>query len=255
MWRTRTAAEALTQSWRNERLWLDLSRRDLDMSQVRFPRDSVFVVAMPCYGGRIPEFAADKLSRLEGEGSDAVLLVTYGNDDLGDSLAELSDILAGAGFFIRAAASAVVQHTLCSEVAAGRPNDQDLDELRMFGQLMRDVPARPEDPLELPGNRPYRERAHIGFIPQADFRCDDCGSCPTACPTSAIPIQEPKLTERSKCITCMQCADVCFSGARHLSDIAKARIRRDLNDSGAFGEPKKNTLYMRALGTLQETGR
>lgn len=250
--RTYMAAEGLTQAWANERLWLDLSRKDLEMSRVLFPPGSVCVVAVPCFGGRVPEFAAEKLSKLQGKGSDAVLLVTYGNEGVGDALTELSDIMAGAGFFVRAAVSAVAQHALCPDVAQGRPNANDMHQLGMFGELIRDVPDLPQNPLELPGTRPYRENVHLGYVPQADFRCNDCGNCPPACPTDAIPDDQPKLTERTKCITCMQCAQVCPARARHLSDIAKARIRRDLNDSGAFDEQKKNTLYIRALGTLQE---
>ena len=252
--RTQQAADALTSEWECERLWVDMSEHDYDPRAVMLPGDGLCLLAVPCHYGRVPEFLEERIAGLRGHGRDAVLLVTHGGDDVGDTLTELRELAERAGFFVRAAVSAVVQHALCPDLEAGRPDTRDRHELTQFGQLIWDIPRLPMDTLELPGNeQPYRMRPANSRVPEADIRCDECGACYPACPTHAISAEQLPHVYSDQCIACMQCAAVCPRDARHLSDLDAARVRQGLHERGAFASGRqKNTLYMRRLGAIQE---
>lgn len=52
------------------------------------------VFAVPSYGGRIPAPMAERISRISGDNTPAVLLVTYGNRAIDDTLIELADAVS-----------------------------------------------------------------------------------------------------------------------------------------------------------------
>ena len=49
------------------------------------------VIAVPSYGGRVPQVAVDRISEIKGNGAKAVLLCVYGNRAYEDTLTELED--------------------------------------------------------------------------------------------------------------------------------------------------------------------
>ena len=56
------------------------------------------VIAVPVYGGRVAATALQRLQRLKGNGSPAILVVVYGNRDYEDALLELRDTAVQLGF-------------------------------------------------------------------------------------------------------------------------------------------------------------
>ena len=58
---------------------VDLSDPELDFGAVQLEQEDVAVIAVPSYGGRVPAVAAERLSRLRGNGARAVLVCVYGN--------------------------------------------------------------------------------------------------------------------------------------------------------------------------------
>lgn len=251
--RTQLAAEGLTQAWDSERLWVDMGAQDLNPENIEFEDECTCILACPCFDGRIPEFYADKVRTLDGEGVRAVLLVTYGSIGFGDSLMELRDLAQDAGFYVHAAVTAPVQHALCEEIAHGRPTTKDLSELGMFGQLVRDYPDLCDTTLIVPGDRDYEEREQgMRFAPRADRNCNLCGECVAACPVEAIPENHPDRTDEHACISCMQCAAVCPTHARHLGEVERAVVRRTILAESAEHDRAKNALYLREIGILEE---
>lgn len=58
------------------------------------------VIAVPVYGGRVAATALQRLQRLKGNGSPAILVVVYGNRDYEDALLELRDTAVQLGLYL-----------------------------------------------------------------------------------------------------------------------------------------------------------
>ena len=91
---------------------------------------------LPCrYSAEgIPAPAAEKLRSLHGSGTKAVTLVVYGNRAYDDALLELNHTVAAAGFEILASGAFIARHSIVPQVAAGRPDEADLKEIRDFAE-------------------------------------------------------------------------------------------------------------------------
>ena len=83
-----------------------------------FDAGDLVVFGVPSYGGRVPVPALDKIAACEGNGACAVLVVSYGNRDIDDTLLELADAVEKAGFRVVSAAAFVAQHSIFERVAS-----------------------------------------------------------------------------------------------------------------------------------------
>ena len=131
----------------------------------------------------------------------------------------MEDTANAAGFQVIAAISAVAEHSIIHEYAAGRPNAEDCKQLSVFGTKIFEkalsgslaVPA-------IPGKRPYKKSSG-GFVPSADSHCTNCGLCAEKCPAQAISKDNGKVTDKSKCISCMRCVSICPVHARSVNKV------------------------------------
>ena len=182
------------------------------------PEDTV-IVGVPVFGGRIPGYAAEKLTYLKGGGAAAVTAAVYGNRAFEDALLELADLLKSRRFVLAGAAAAVAQHSIFPAVAAGRPDAADIEKLHSFAASAAEkirLAAGPEDLGEfpIPGNHPYRKLTNVPMHPRATSACIQCGTCASVCPTGAIPLENGRITDRSLCISCTACIKACPVDAR-----------------------------------------
>jgi len=188
----------------------------------------IAVIGVPVYGGRVPPVAKKRLERLRGDGVPAVLVAVYGNRAIDDALLELSDIARAQGFIPAAGASFIGEHSFATPetpVAAGRPDDQDVEIARDFGRRIRSKLEQAQtleglESPEFPGNRPYRERkGSPNIAPVTDAAlCVRCGSCAEACPVGAIEVRETEVvTDPTLCIWCCACTRACPEQARSLT--------------------------------------
>ncbi|MBQ5783038.1 MAG: (4Fe-4S)-binding protein, partial [Oscillospiraceae bacterium] len=92
------------------------------------------VIAAPVFAGRIPETATEKIRNLSGNGKKAITIAVYGNRAYDDALLELNSVAAEAGFDIAASAAMIAQHSMVTEVAAGRPDEKDAAEIADFAE-------------------------------------------------------------------------------------------------------------------------
>ena len=206
--------------------------------------NELVVVAVPSYGGRVPTPVASRLSKLGHVGAPAIMLVTYGNravDDtapelpqeivllvtygnraVDDTFIELADTLESKGMVPVSGAAVVAHHSLMTNVAQGRPDQDDLsvvDELARHAssKLAHAACARDARLGSVPGGRPYREFGGVPFKPRTDEElCVRCGACVVQCPVCAIDAEDPTKTDADACISCMRCIDVCPRGAREI---------------------------------------
>lgn len=211
-----------------------------------FGPDELVVAAAPCYGGRVPAPAAQRLTHFSGRGTPAVAVVAFGNRAYDDALRELGDILTGNGLVPIAAAAVVTEHSLARQYGAGRPDAADQAELRAFALKARTklggLERAEQGRVELGGEAPYRQFGGLPVHPAAGRECTGCGICARACPAGAIDPLNPAHADGTRCITCMRCVRMCPRGARALARPAYAAIALGLK--GACSARKQNALIV-----------
>ena len=186
--------------------WLDLTDAVSSRPDYTFTEHELAVVGVPVYGGRVPETARERLQKLHGKRTPAVLIVTYGNRAYEDALLELSDILK---------------------------DEKDKKEMTAFAEAVREKlksTAGSSKLLELSirGNRPYRPYGTLPLKISVSSACEGCGTCIRKCPVQAISRTDAKVTDESACITCMRCIAVCPKHARKLGTLMTLAIRQKL---------------------------
>ena len=97
--------------------------------------NDVCQVAVPSFGGRVADFAVQRLKGITGPAK-AIAVCVYGNRAYEDTLVELQDILTEQGLRVLAAVAAVAEHSIMHSVAAGRPDDADARQLADFARYI-----------------------------------------------------------------------------------------------------------------------
>lgn len=203
------------------------------------PRDAAAVFAVPVYGGRVAPLALERLKPLRGDRTPAVLLVVYGNRDIGSAAQQLAAMLTEQGFLPVAAGAFVGEHSYSTTdhpIAAGRPDGDDLTRAEAFGRAVREklvtgmpAPIRserlraPRTPLVpilrfirfVLGYRREQRRNPVVLLPRTDAeRCVHCGLCVKCCPNDAIGSGDELHTDANRCIRCCACVKGCPYAAR-----------------------------------------
>lgn len=193
-------------------VWHDLGDKQTPTKQ---PQGELIIVAVPVFAGRIPSVVREKIKTLAGEGKQAVTIAVYGNRAYEDALLEMNDILKQAGFTVIAAAAFVAQHSIVPEVGAGRPDAEDIKEIRTFAEAVKNSASA--ENIHVPGNRPYKPGMNVQVTPLSLPACTACGACAKICPTDAIANEDGNMaTDAAKCILCMACVHACPLKARIL---------------------------------------
>lgn len=216
---TERAAGIITSEWDGPVRTVDLSDPTVDFSSCSFDPEDVVLIALPSFGGRVPGVAAQRLSQVRGNCANCVLLCVYGNRAYEDTLAEMEDVAKGCGFTVAAAISAVAEHSIMHQFAAGRPDENDIRELKTYGKAVLDKikTGVSKDGVQVPGNRPYKKAGGAGLVPKATKDCTGCGLCAEQCPVQAIDKDSPKKADSAKCISCMRCVVKCPVSARKVN--------------------------------------
>lgn len=219
---TMKAADMVAQTLADAVTLVDLSDSKKDFRSVALNKDDVAVIAVPSYGGRVPATAVARLAKLSGNGARAVVMAVYGNRAYEDTLLELQDTAAEAGFAVIAAIAAVAEHSIAHQFAAGRPDVQDQQQLETFARSIKEKLASGELSMpHVPGNRPYKTSS-VSMVPKATKACVSCGLCAQKCPVQAIDRLHPQNVDKKACISCMRCVAICPHHARRLHPIMQA---------------------------------
>jgi len=183
----------------------------------RFGADDFVVFSAPCYKGRIPIVAMERLRTLRGDRTACIITVTYGNRDYDDALLELHDLVRENGFLPVAAAALIGQHTY-GVIQPGRPDESDMEANRRFARAVRgkqQAAPEKEATLTIQGERPYRGEGSGGsFRPLTSADCTHCGLCVRECPVRAIG--EDCVTVAGHCLACFRCIQICPAQAKNM---------------------------------------
>lgn len=207
---------------------------DFTMPQVRtappmFQSGDVAVVGLPVYAGRLPNVLLPYLNTWEGHGAAAIPVVLFGNRNFDDALIELRELLENHHFHTFAAAAFVGEHAFSTTLAAGRPDERDLQEAARFGKqaglaLQNGAKSLVEVPGRLPIGPYYQPRDRAGHPidirkvkPKVGSSCNRCGQCAALCPMGSIdPADVIQYT--GICIKCGACIKGCPQKARYYDD-------------------------------------
>lgn len=219
---SRTIAEAI-----GEGTGLKVKVTDLTYSLHAGPdmdSNTLAVIAVPVYGGRVAETALERLGQIRGNRTPAIVVVVYGNRDYDDALKELADWAVAQGFIPVAGAAFIGEHSYSRAdrpVAAGRPDSADRQLAADFGkQVMENLrkvrAVEALTPVPVKGNLPYKAKS--AKTPQAPVTdpllCTRCGSCLPLCPVEAIRLEGEIISDAGRCIKCCACVKECPAEAR-----------------------------------------
>lgn len=220
---------------------LDLTDPQLALREVSFAKEDYCIIAVPSYGGRIPDVVRTRLSHVQGQGCRVILVTSYGNRAYEDTLLELQELIISCGFEPIGAIAAIAQHSIMPQFGKGRPNQQDVLELQGF---MKEIIAQAtkRGNLSLPGNYPYRTYKGVPIKPKATSACTSCGVCANNCPVAAISKQQPNVTDKARCISCMRCVTICPQHARKVNSLFLFAASQSMKKSCAT--PKENECFL-----------
>lgn len=200
--------------------------------------DELTILAVPVYGGRVAPIALQRLKRLKGHGSPAILAVIYGNRDYEDALIELRDTAVSLGFTPLTGGAFIGEHSFSTPempIAEGRPDEKDLETARRFGKdsLNKWESIYEPDTLEVKGHVPYKSLPPSQpACPACNDNCFVCGECIDVCPTHAIRISADGSrieTDIDRCIKCCACVKVCPNHARVFDSPFAAILHQKFN--------------------------
>ena len=222
---TKKVSDILTNELSNEIQTIDLTDSNNSFHDVILSHDDIAVIAVPSYGGRVPEPATKRLAEIKGNNAKAIIMCVYGNRAYEDTLVELQDTAKQAGFKVISAIAAVAEHSIAHQYAAGRPDTEDKAQLSEFAnKIKKKISSEVTSELLLSGNRPYKKSSSGGMIPKATKNCNQCGICADECPVQAIDKNNSMTADSKKCISCMRCVTVCPQSARQVNKVMLSTI-------------------------------
>lgn len=204
------------------------SRIDAD---INIEQNALVLFGAPVYMGRVQKDALSFIAKIKGQGQNAVAVVTYGNRAYEDALLELSDTLATNNFDVLAAAAFIGQHSFTDktiEIAAGRPDKDDLDAALKFGKdIIEKISSGKKEKIQVPGNSPYKKLQTMPkMAPVKTNKCINCGTCAAICPVGAI--DNNAVGDKNKCIVCFACIKYCPNDSREMRNMLLKVARKRL---------------------------
>lgn len=204
--------------------------------------DDLAILASPVYAGRIPPLALAHFAQIGSHHSKAVLLSSYGNRAYDDALVDLVQLAHKLDMEPIAAAACIARHTIGLIYAEGRPNADDLAEVREFAQkIARKLSEDIADRLEVPGNIPTKPAVVFPLPQTVNPNCVLCGHCWEQCPAQAIAPGHPASVNKQLCICCMRCVAICPEQARIPDHSFISGIRQKLEP--LCSQPRKNEFF------------
>ena len=75
---TKKVLDILMNEWQIEKEMIDLSVQGFDQ-RYQLGRNDLCMIAVPSYGGRVPEIVINRLAKIKGDYTRTILIAVYGN--------------------------------------------------------------------------------------------------------------------------------------------------------------------------------
>lgn len=212
-----TVAEQMIEVFDGEKTVIDLCEDITE--EINIEPEDVCVFSVPCYGGRIPQTARERIQKIQGTKTPAVVCVTFGNRAFEDALLELADVVCANGFEVIGGCAVVTEHNIMHIYGKGRPDTLDKEQIRQFGMdIIQKLKGDKIEKPEFPGNQPYKEwhGITVPIFVDEDI-CTNCGSCAVRCPVQAIS-KDGRTVDKTVCISCMRCITICPKKCRSVAE-------------------------------------
>lgn len=232
---TERIAEELSKTFGVEKKTIDFTLPGAREQKYHFGAGDLVVFGTPTYAGRIPNKALPFVQTLfSGDKTPAIAVVTFGNRNYDSSLSELRNELLNDGFVPLAAAAFSCHHVFTDKIAAGRPDEEDLKELKHFAESaaerIRGIDSAdtakpvsvkndaPVAPYYVPKKEDGTPAKFLKATPKVDLeKCDHCMECVKVCPMGTIDASDiEKMT--GPCIKCQACIIKCHTHARYFDN-------------------------------------
>ena len=139
---------------------------------VSFGEDTIAVIAMPAYIGKLPLPGIKALREIEGCGATAVTAVSYSSRSYGNALFELNDIAGNCGFTVIGAGAFAISYMAARGSSRSSVPAMDIPAIRDFGKAasakirrlggceIEGLRIRPM-PLEVKGRKPVHRISRL----------------------------------------------------------------------------------------------
>ena len=166
---------------------IDITDHTRQQNSYELNGEDTLLVAVPVYGGRVPSVAIDRLKRITGHNTPAILVVVYGNRDYDDALLELKTTIESNGFQTVACIACIAEHSIMRVYAKGRPDSDDETILKNFSEQIKTKLVQLKNgesftEIQVKGNADYKIYNGVPLKPRAGKKCTQCGKCAALCP-------------------------------------------------------------------------
>lgn len=198
-----------------------------------FDSNSLVILAVPVYAGRIPNKLLPDLERcLNGSGETAIIpICVYGNRNYDEALREMLILVEKHGFIPIGAAAMISQHAFSTHIAKDRPDSSDFEVLTYFSNKIaekilnnhkltgitydHDTPIRP---YYTPLKADHTPARFLKAKPVTDMdKCNNCGICAKKCPMGSISADDVADVS-GICIKCQACVKFYPTHAKYFTD-------------------------------------
>lgn len=219
---------------------LHISFRNIDLTNPAnrqisydFNSNSLVILAIPVYAGRIPNKLLPDLERcLNGSGTTAIIPISvYGNRNYDEALREMLLLTEKQGFLPIGAAAMISRHAFSNCISSHRPDASDYEVLTDFSNKIaekiladrtltaitydRDTPV---GPYYTPLKTDHTPARFLKAKPVTDMdKCSSCGICARRCPMGSISVDNAADVS-GICIKCQACIRACPTHAKYFTD-------------------------------------